>query len=376
MEGSATADLIYADNAATTRIDDCVFDAMLPYIREEFYNPSAVYFPAQKCSDAVEKARNIIADCINCLPEEIYFTSGGTESDNTAIKCVSVKDAGIVTVKSEHKAVLNSCLSMQKNGCSVYYADVMRDGVIDIDCYKKLVTENIGLASVMLANNETGTVQNISALSDIAHSKGVFFHTDAVQACGHINVDVKALGADMLSASAHKFNGPKGVGFLYVKKGTPIKSFVVGGSQENGLRAGTLNVAGIVGMAAALKSNCDNLNKNTEYISSIEKCFLAELDKTGLKYMRNGGGLPGLISISFPGYDAESLVHRLDFKGICVSAGAACDSRQTRISHVLGAINVPEEYAYGTLRFSFGKYNTPEEIKKIISALTEILSDI
>lgn len=366
---------VYADNAATSATDECALEAMLPYLKYEYANPSSVYSFSSRSAEAVDRARKTISRCINCLPEEIYFTSGGTEGDNTAVKCAAVTGKSIITSPTEHKAVLNSCRAMERNGFSVYYTDVRPDGTVDAAGYSELLKNNPGLVSVMTANNETGTIQDIAELSSRAHAAGALFHTDAVQACGHIPVDVKKLGADLLSASAHKFNGPKGVGFLYVKKGTPLTPLIDGGGQENGLRGGTLNVAGIAGMAAALENNCLCLQKNAEYISSLEKRFFDGLCSLGVGFVRNGGGLPGLLSISFHGRDSEALLHRLDLMGIAVSSGAACDSRQTQISHVLAVMKVPAEYAQGTLRFSFGKYNTPEDIDKILSSLGKILTD-
>lgn len=368
---------IYADNAATTKLDKEAFEAMIPWLNEEYGNASQPYSFSRKPKKAIAEAREIIASSINAQPEEIFFTSGGTESDNWAIKgsafCDSEKRATITT-QIEHHAVLNVCKSLEAIGYPVSYLPADKYGVITPHTLEANITERTRLVSVMLANNEIGTIQPIGKLCEIAHEHGALFHTDAVQAVGHIPVDVKSLNVDMLSASAHKFNGPKGVGFLYIKNGTNIAPLLDGGAQERRMRAGTENVAAIVGMAAALKNNCVKIDQNQEYVRSLEDNLLSQLDESGIEYLRNGHErhLPGIISLSFKGRDGEALLHRLDLMGICISTGSACDSHDTQISHVLKAIALPQEFAEGTIRISLGKDNTEEEVRKIVSALSKV----
>lgn len=370
--------LIYADNAATTQLDIDAFEAMKPYLLNEYYNASQPYSFARKPKQALKDARVTIAKCINALPEEIYFTSGGTESDNWAIKAIALngKTGKILTSKIEHHAVLNSCKSVEKQGICVDYLDVSDTGILEPTTLAEAITDTTKLVSIMYANNEIGSIQPIKELCEIAHQNGALFHTDAVQAVGHVKIDVKELGVDLLSASAHKFNGPKGIGFLYIKKGTPIQAYEDGGSQEFSLRAGTENVASIVGMAVALKKNSDSLTENEKYLNDLEKYFLKMLSDINVDFVRNGSTkhIPGNISLSFKNADGEAILHRLDLKGICVSTGAACNSVKKEISHVLRAISLPEEYARGTIRISFGNANTLSDITSIVDALIKILS--
>ena len=367
---------IYADNAATTRLDDAAFEAMKPYLINEYGNASQPYAFARKPKKALADARKMIADVINALPEEIYFTSGGTESDNWVIKGSAFSDAEkkpTITSVIEHHAVLNACKAIEKLGYPVAYLTSDREGIITPKELKQTITDRTRLVSIMFSNNEIGTIEPIKALAQIAHQHGALFHTDAVQAVGHVNIDVRDLGVDMLSASAHKFNGPKGIGFLYIRKGTEISSFNDGGSQESGLRAGTENVASIIGMATALKNNQAMISENEKHIARLEQQLLDGL--AGLDFIRNGAShhIPGNISLSFKNKDGEAILHRLDLLGICVSTGSACDSVNTQISHVLKAIQLDELYARGTIRISLGKNNTEEEVKAIISALRRII---
>ncbi len=371
--------MIYADNAATTKLDQEAFEAMKPYLLEEYGNASQPYSFSRKPKKATSEARAIIADCINAEPEEIFFTSGGTESDNWAIKGSAVSDSdnkAIITSQIEHPAVLNACKRLETLGYPVAYLPVDSEGLVAKSTLERFITDNTRLVSIMLANNEIGTIEPIRELAAVAHKHGSLFHTDAVQVVGHIPIDVKTIDVDMLSASAHKFNGPKGVGFLYIKKGTEIASILDGGAQEHGMRAGTENVAGIVGMAVALKNNCEKLNENAAHIISLEKKLITALDESGIDYVRNGAHhhSPGNISLSFGHADAEMLLHRLDLLGICVSTGSACDSKNTQLSHVLKAINLEEKYALGTIRISLGKDNTEECVKRITDAIVKILS--
>ena len=369
---------IYADHAATTKLDPDAFEAMKPFLLDEYGNASQSYAFARKPRKALQEARAIIAQCINADPEEIFFTSGGTESDNWAIKGVALAASEkhtILTSPIEHHAVLRACEDVNGLGYPVVYLPVTREGVVPPKVLEAAMNPEVRLVSVMLANNEIGTVEPIQALCEVAHQKGALFHTDAVQAVGHMAVDVRALGVDLLSASAHKFNGPKGIGFLYVKKGTRIASYASGGAQESGMRAGTENIASIVGMAVALQKNCTTLAENTEHLKRLEAQLLEQLGASGLDFLRNGGAehLPGSVSLSFRHADGEALLHRLDLKGICVSTGAACNAGHTQFSHVLQAIGLHESYAGGTIRVSFGKQNSIDDARAIANALCDIL---
>lgn len=369
---------VYADNAATTQIDKIAVDAMMPYLFEEYGNASQPYAFSRMPKKALQEAREQIATCIGASPDEIFFTSGGTESDNWAIKGIAMSDEGnhtIITSSFEHHAVLHSCAAMERQGHKVVYLKPEKTGEISPDTLRREITKGTKLVSVMYANNEIGSVQPIKELSDIAHENGAIFHTDAVQAIGHVDVNVRSLGVDMLSASAHKFNGMKGCGFLYVRKGCELIPYADGGSQESGSRAGTENIPGIVAMAAALKNNCDHLEENRKIITVLENEFLIRLKETDIPFVRNGGinTLPGLISLSFSGADGEAILHRMDLLGICISTGSACNSQDTEISHVLKAIDLDEKYAKGTIRVSLGKYNTSEDVEKIVRGLAKIL---
>ncbi len=376
--------IIYADNAATTKLDSDAFEAMKPYLLDEYGNPSQPYFFSKKPKMAVKKARETIAECIGAEPSQIFFTSGGTESDNWAIKCYGCSPGDvrvIVTSAIEHHAVLNACKNLERLH-SIVYLPVDKNGLVSpLELEKALDWSNKPVcscmtffSSVMLANNEIGTIQPIKELAEAAHRRGACFHTDAVQAIGHIPINVKELGVDLLSASAHKFNGPKGVGFLY-DSGRHIYPHNDGGSQEDGRRAGTENVAGIVGMAVALKKNCDALEKNQQHLTLLENHLLTRLSLSNLDYVRNGAEthLPGLLSLSFNKCDGEMLLHRLDLMGICVSTGAACDTKKTQVSHVLKAIGLEDRYARGTIRISLGKDNTIEDCDTIVDGLVKIL---
>lgn len=369
--------LIYADNAATTQMDIAAFEAMKPFLTNEYGNASQLYAFARKPKKALQDARETIASCIGAAPEEIFFTSGGTESDNWAIKGSALLNAhkhATVTSAFEHHAVLHPCKSLERSGYPVAYMWPSRDGYITAEILKEYITSQTYLTSVMFANNEIGTVQPIKELCAVAHENGSLFHTDAVQAVGHIPVDVYDLGVDMLSASAHKFNGPKGVGFLYIRSGLKVMPYSDGGAQEFGLRAGTENVAGIVGMAVALKSNCDALEENTRYVEGLASELVGMLNSSGVKYAMNGGTnrLPGLLSLSFPEFDGEAILHRLDLAGICISTGSACNSKSTEISHVLQAIQLGDKYAKGTIRISLGKDNIEDDVEAIFKALMKI----
>ena len=367
---------IYADNAATTKLDKSALESMMPWLTEEYGNASQPYAFARGPRKALAEARQIIATAINATPEEIYFTSGGTESDNWAIKGSALLNTAkrtIITSSIEHHAVLHACATIEQMGYPVVYLPPCSDGLITEEALEKGITNDTQLVSVMLTNNEVGTIEPVKELAERSHKYGALFHTDAVQAIGHIPVDVQELGVDMLSASAHKFNGPKGVGFLFVRKGTDIKQLIDGGAQEQGGRAGTENIAGIVGMASALKANVANMEENARHIAALERVLIQGI--SNLDYIRNGAikHVPGNISLSFKNADGEAILHRMDLKGISISTGSACDSTNTQVSHVIRAIGVSEEYATGTIRITLGKDNTEEEVRIIIAALTQIL---
>lgn len=377
--------MIYADNAATTKLDIDAFEAMKPFLLEEYGNASQPYSFSKKAKMALKDARKKIARCINAEPEEIFFTSGGTESDNWVIKNfgLSTDIRRIITSEIEHHAVLNACKHMEEMGTSLTYLPVTNTGIVTREtleeCFKRgeasVALDVTTLVSVMLANNEIGTIQNIKELSEIAHKYGAYFHTDAVQAVGHIPIDVKELGIDFLSASAHKFNGPKGIGFLYMRNGSLLQPLNDGGAQERGLRAGTENVAAIVGMATALEKNVLHLEDNASKLLAFEYMLEKQLLDQGISFIRNGdvNHIPGNMSLSFIDQDGEMLLHRLDLMKICVSTGSACDSVNTQISHVLKAIHLDERVAEGTIRISLGKNNSEEEIKNIVKAIVQII---
>lgn len=371
--------LIYADNAATTKLDSDAFEAMKPFLLEQYGNASQPYSFSRSAKKALKESRCIIASCINAMPEEIFFTSGGTESDNWAIKGSAFGDAdkwGTITSQIEHHAVLNACVAIERLGYPVAYLPVTAGGIVLPETLEKIITDKTRLVSVIFVNNEIGTIQPIKELCEVAHQHNALFHTDAVQAMGHIRLDVRELGIDMLSASAHKFNGPKGIGFLYLRKGTPLLPYQDGGVHEFGMRAGTENVASIVGMATALKKNCENIEANCRHLNSLTERLLDRLNEAKIDYLRNGiNQLPGLMSLSFKGKEGEALLHRLDLLGICVSTGAACDSHNTKMSHVLQAIGLPDTYAKGTIRSSFSKLNTMDEVEDIAVEIIKIVTE-
>ena len=373
---------IYADNAATTKLDIDAFEAMKPYLLEDYANPSSAYGFSKKARCALETARKTIAECINAEPEQIIFTSGGTESNNHAIKhfTVSSNICCIVTSAIEHHSVLYSC---ENSGFEQFIVPVDRYGIVSVDelneildRYRSVVTScNSTLVTIMTANNEIGTIQPIQELAKVAHYYGAIFHTDAVQAVGHIPIDVKKMNIDMLSASAHKFNGPKGVGFLYSRNGL-LQPYHHGGSQEFGIRAGTENVPAIVGMAVALRKNIVEMEQNIEHLNQLTVLFLTTLRNANIDFIFNGHStmrLPGNINISFKKRSGEGLMHMLDLKGICVSTGSACDSVNQQVSHVIKAIKVPDEYNEGTIRVTFGKENSKQDVLDIANTLIKIL---
>lgn len=369
---------VYADNAATTQLDTDAFEAMKPFFLGEYGNASQPYSFARTAKKALKESRETIARCIGATPEEVFFTSGGTESNNWAVKGSAFSDSNkrvTITSSIEHHAILRPCADIERMGYPVSYLPVDINGVVTAKTLSEYIRENTRLVSVMMANNEIGSIQDISALASVAHSYGATFHTDAVQAVGHIEIDVNALSVDMLSASAHKFNGPKGVGFLYVRKDTALAPYASGGVQEGNMRAGTENIASIVGMAVALEKNINKMDKITAHIEMLESMLLQRLSESNIPFSRNGSEkhIPGNISLSFPGYDGEALLHRLDLMGICVSTGSACDSKETKVSHVLRAIGLNSDLAKGTIRLSLGKSNTEQDIDAIVDALKRIM---
>lgn len=374
--------MIYADNAATTKLDIDAFEAMRPYLLEDYANASQPYFFSKKAKYALKDARKTIAECIGAKSEEIYFTSGGTESDNWAVKCFGCSGdvKRIVTSAIEHHAILHACKSA---GAEVKILPVNSVGIVSnedlvnsLEWGEHPVPSCLStLVSIMLVNNEIGTIEPIKELVTIAHEHGAYFHTDAVQGIGHIPIDVRELGVDMLSASGHKFNGPKGIGFLYIREGTRIVPYADGGAQESRMRAGTENVASIVAMATALKKNCANMVENKKKLCILEKRLIEQLEVSEISFIRNGyeKHVPGNLNLSFKNASGEMLLHRLDLMGICVSTGSACDSVNTQISHVINAIGVPKEYAEGTIRISLGRDNTVDDVNEIAHALIKIL---
>ena len=371
--------IIYADHAATTSLSPGAYAAMQPWLQEQYGNPSTLYSLAREPRKAVNSARETIASCIGAKPEEIFFTSGGTEADNWALVGVAFCQPNyrgrIITSCIEHHAILHTCDFLRCIGFDIELLPVDKYGVVSPDILDRQMKAGTQLVSIMLANNEIGTIQPIKELAETTHRNGCIIHTDAVQAAGHIPIDVKTLDIDMLSASAHKFNGPKGVGFLYIREGLSIEPFMHGGAQEAGKRAGTENVAGIVGMAEALREHQEHMRQETEYLKQLTKLLLSELRKTDLDFIVNGSEkrIPGNISLSFRGIDGEVLLHRLDFMGTAVATGSACDSTKTVLSHVIQAMNLPEEYAHGTIRISLGTDNTESQMKILANQICNIV---
>lgn len=373
--------MIYLDNAGTTKISKRAKEAMLPIFDKIYANPSSLHEMGQVAKEYLEQARAKIAKCLNADAGEIIFTSGGTESDNWAINtaCEFGKIKGkthIVSTKFEHHAVLNTLHKKQREGFSVTYLPVYENGIVKIDDLKNAITENTCLVTIMFANNEIGTIQPVEQIGKLCREKGIIFHTDAVQAAGHIPVDVKKMNIDMLSISGHKFHGPKGVGVLYCKKGTPLFPMIVGGGQENNKRAGTENLPAIVGMAEALDEATQSFEKTIPYITKLRNKLFDELSK--IEHSKINGDkeqrLPGNFNMSFEGIEGESLLLKLSDEGICGSSGSACTSGSLDPSHVLLAIGLPHEIAHGSLRLTLSEYTTEEEIDKTIKAIPEVVS--
>lgn len=372
--------MIYLDNAATTKVNKKVLESMMPYFSEIYCNPSAAYSFATKGRIAIEEARNYAAKLIGASDMEIYFTSGGSESDNWAVKAVaeSFSDKGkhIITTKIEHHAVLHTCEYLERHGFDITYLNVDSDGKVRLDELKKSIREDTILISVMTANNEIGTIQPVAEIGKIAHEKGILFHTDAVQAYGHIPINVDEMNIDLLSASGHKFNGPKGVGIMYIRKGVKIRSFIHGGSQERGRRAGTYNVPGIAGLGTAAKLAMENMAKRAEKEKELRDYFIdrisAEIPYTVLNGHREDR-LPNNINFCFRFVEGESVLIMLDQAGICASSGSACTSGAIDPSHVLRAIGLSDEMAHESLRLTLSYENTKEEIDTVVGELKRIV---
>ena len=372
---------VYADNAATTSVSKTALDAMLPYLTENYGNPSSLYAFAQKTTEAVAEARATVAACLGAAsPREIYFTSGGSEADNQAIMSAARLGARkgkkhLISTKFEHHAVLHTLKRLEKEGYEVTLLDVHEDGVVRLEDVAAAIREDTCLVTIMFANNEIGTVQPIAEIGALCREKGIPFHTDAVQAAGHMPIDVEKMNIDMLSISGHKFHAPKGVGALYCRKNIPLFNLIEGGAQERGKRAGTENVAGIVAMAAALKESVDNMEEDSKKMIAMRDKLFAELSK--IPHSKINGSLehhvPGTVNMCFEGIEGESLLLMLDAKGICASSGSACTSGSLDPSHVLLALGLPHEVAHGSLRLSIGEYNTMEEIDHICQVVPQVV---
>lgn len=372
---------VYADNAATTQMSDSVLKAMMPLLTDIYGNPSSLHSVGQIAKEHLEAARETVAECIGADPKEIYFTSGGSEADNQAIRSAAYIGARkgkkhIISSKFEHHAVLHTLDSLKKEGFEVTLLDVYSNGIVKPEDVANAITEETCLVTIMTANNEIGTIQPIAEIGKICKEKGVLFHTDAVQAVGHIPVNVKDMNCDMLSVSAHKFHGPKGVGFLYARKGILLTNIIYGGAQERNKRAGTENMASIVGMATAIKDATDHLQENAERVTAMRNRLIDGLK--GIERSRINGDLehhlPGTLNMCFEGIEGESLLLLLDAKGICASSGSACTSGSLDPSHVLLSIGVPVEIAHGSLRLSISEYNTMEQMDHIVKSVPEVVS--
>lgn len=373
----------YFDHAATTPVNKEVIETMLPYFNEFYGNPSSLYSLASKSRIAIEKARETVARILNSNKEEIYFTSGGSESDNLAIKGVmqANKEKGnhLITSKIEHPAVLNTCKSLEKEGFEVTYLDVDENGFIDLNELKKSIKKNTVLVSIMFANNEIGTIEPIKEIGNICKENNIIFHTDAVQAVGSIEINIDELNIDLLSLSAHKFYGPKGIGALFVRKGIKFNKLIDGGSQEKNKRSGTENVPGIVGLGKALEMAYDNIEINNKKLIELRNYYIKEVEKR-IKFTKLNGDriqrLPNNANISFSFIEGESLILNLDILGICASTGSACSSNSLKPSHVLLAIGLNPEVAHGSLRVTFGIDNTKEDVDYLINNLDKIVKKL
>lgn len=380
MKGAIMDKIIYLDNAATTKTAKEAVEAMLPYFAENFGNASSIYGLGAESKKAITKARETIAGSLNADASEIYFTAGGSESDNWALiataEAYSGKGKHIITSKIEHHAVLHTCQYLEKKGYEVTYIDVDENGILKLEDLKNAIRKDTILISVMFANNEIGTIQPIKEIGEIARENGILFHTDAVQAYAHVPIDVEELHIDMLSASGHKLNGPKGIGFLYIRKGVKIRSFVHGGAQERSRRAGTENVPGIVGLGAAVERAFAGLEVRSKKETELRDHLISRFEKEVPHCRLNGDRsrrLPNNVNFSFQFIEGESLLIMLDMKGICASSGSACTSGSLDPSHVLLAIGLPHEIAHGSLRLTLSEENTMEEMDYVVDSVKEIV---
>ncbi|MBO6054280.1 MAG: cysteine desulfurase NifS [Oscillospiraceae bacterium] len=372
--------MIYADNAATTKLSRTAMDAMLPCFRELYGNPSSLHSEGQRAAEALQEARETIARCLGAEPREITFTSGGSEADNQAIRTAAElgRKKGkthIVSTAFEHHAVLHTLKKLEQEGFRVTYLDVHENGLVTADEVAAAIGEDTALVTIMYANNEIGTIQPIPEIGAVCRERGVLFHTDAVQAVGHLPIDVKAQNIDMLSLSAHKFHGPKGIGVLYAKRGIRLQNLIEGGAQERGKRAGTENLPAIVGMAAALQEAVDHLAENAEKVSAMRDALIEKLSRIPHSIL-NGDPvkrLPGNVSFCFEGIEGESLLLLLDDRGVCASSGSACTSGSLDPSHVLLAIGRPHEIAHGSLRLTLCEENTMQDVEDIASATADVV---
>lgn len=375
--------MIYADNAATTRIPDSVFDKMLPFLREQYGNASSQYSLGVKAKRAVEQARRQVATAIGADASEITFTSGGSEANSWVIRCVTKTYHGmpvhIITSEIEHLSVLNACQALEQTDIEVTYLPVNETGVVEVTSLEKAIKPHTKLVSVMLANNETGTVQPVEGIGRLLKSKGILFHTDAVQAVGHIPVDVSRLGVDFLTASAHKFYGAKGTGILYKRSGIELSPLVFGGKQEYGLRAGTENVAGIVSAGYAIEESISLMADEAKRLRKMVEDTVDGIKEKITSVRVNGDSiyrLPGTVNLGFDGVSGEALMNLLDLKGVCVSTSSACTSGKDEPSHVLLALGLSEQQARSAIRISYGRYNTSDEVGKVILAVYDAYSKI
>lgn len=375
-------DIFYFDNSATTKIKNEVLNEMIPYLTKEYGNPSSLYSIGRRAKRAIDKSRMQVAELINCKPNEIYFTGCGSESDNMGIKGVAYanKEKGnhIITSKIEHPAVLETCRNLETKGFEVSYINVDKDGRINLEELQNAIKPTTILISIMYANNEIGTIQPIRTIAQIAKKNKIIFHTDAVQAVGNVPIDVMRDDIDMLSMSAHKINGPKGIGVLYIKNGIPLEKFMNGGHQEKDKRAGTENVAGIVGMGKACEIANKNLYRHINILTKLRDYYILRLQNELPDKIRINGSmnnrLPGNANISFEGIEASELIFKLDERNICVSSGSACSSGNASPSHVLTAIGTPEKYLGSAIRTTFGENNTFEEIEYLVRTIKNIIS--
>lgn len=373
-------DIKYFDNSATTRVKEEVLNEMLPFLSIEYGNPSSMYGIGRSAKRAIEEARKRVASLINCKPEEIYFTSCGSESDNTALKGIAdkynKKGKYIITSKIEHPAILHTAQNLERHGYNVTYVDVDKNGIINLEKLQNAINSETILISIMFANNEIGTIEPIEKISEIAHKHGIIFHTDAVQAVGNIPIDVPKLGIDMLSLSGHKLYAPKGIGALYVKKGIEFERFIDGGHQEKNKRAGTENVAQIVGLGKACQIAERNLKQYEEKLRNLRDYCLQQMKDKNFEFHINGTmeqRLPGNLNVCFENIDSNELILKLDAVGICVSGGSACSSGESKPSHVLTAIGVQSDLAKGALRLTFGDFNTKDDVDYFIENLEKII---